>query len=96
MAHKISQDDVSVSGSVTNISGEGAEALRDSLVKKNVSTIGELAAKFVFVDPAHISIDSNGNVNIDNTDFAKAVMAAKGDGDDAGWFDTNCHCGGTA
>ena len=76
--------------------GAAGQALATSLIQKNGATIGELAAKFGYIDPTEISIASDGSVVITNAEVAsqvKAISSAEpGVGVSKDFIDINCTC----
>lgn len=76
------------------ISGDGASAMRDALIRKQPNTMGELADKYTYVDPNEITIDDQGRVIISNPTFSDLVENALGADGTVSFLDTNCSCGG--
>ncbi|ENC9834836.1 hypothetical protein [Vibrio fluvialis] len=103
MPTPIKGSEISFEGDTTTIiQGEGGKALRNGLVQKHALMIAELVQNGTIVRPSEITIDDKGRVVIENQEWTNvlkermknAPMGAVGD--DPGFFDTNCSCGGKA
>jgi hypothetical protein len=98
MGTQIRLSDVRVESGKVIVGGEGGNALANGLVRKNATTIGELAGSFGYIDPTEISIGKDGSVIISNSALASKVNEmTQQKGSSAGgepFFDNNCHCQG--
>lgn len=88
----IKSSDVTIKGDTVRIKGKGGQVLLKSLIQKHSNTLMELTDRVGVVSPAEISIGKDGSVELRGKKIAanaKRILQS-----DAGFFDTNCQCGG--
>jgi hypothetical protein len=77
---------------VSTFQGQAAQIIATALVQKHSETVAEMSAALGFINPAQISIGTDGSVSIRSKSVADRIERISRQDGGGELFDSNCGC----